>query len=187
MSKTLKLVLKKKWYDMILSGVKKEEYREIKDYYKSRIEGKDIGRVEFKLGYQKNAPKMVVECLGIEKREGNPDWGAVEGEKYYVIKLGEIITGNNTVGGIYRMDIDFGRQGRLEGVFYASKKAVEQLINEKRNIYFGEVLGKHSEVCGSLESTDITLVSDNPKVIEIFNKYNFSSGHNPFWYIDDEE
>lgn len=31
--KKLKLVLKKKWYDMILNGEKKEEYREIKDHY----------------------------------------------------------------------------------------------------------------------------------------------------------
>ena len=31
--KTLTLPLKKKWFDMIKAGVKKEEYREIKDHY----------------------------------------------------------------------------------------------------------------------------------------------------------
>ena len=31
--KTLTLPLKKKWFDMIKSGEKKEEYREIKDHY----------------------------------------------------------------------------------------------------------------------------------------------------------
>lgn len=31
------LTIKKKWFDMILSGVKKEEYREIKPYYDSRL------------------------------------------------------------------------------------------------------------------------------------------------------
>lgn len=35
--KPLQLVLKKKWYDMILSGEKKEEYREIKPYWVSRL------------------------------------------------------------------------------------------------------------------------------------------------------
>jgi hypothetical protein len=30
--KTLNLVLKKKWYDMIESGEKTEEYRELKSY-----------------------------------------------------------------------------------------------------------------------------------------------------------
>ena len=31
------LPIKKKWFDMILSGEKKEEYREIKPYYDSRL------------------------------------------------------------------------------------------------------------------------------------------------------
>lgn len=35
--KPLQLTLKKKWYDMILSGEKKEEYREIKPYWGTRL------------------------------------------------------------------------------------------------------------------------------------------------------
>lgn len=35
--KTLNLVLKHKWYDMIESGEKKEEYREIKPYWANRL------------------------------------------------------------------------------------------------------------------------------------------------------
>ena len=31
------LPIKKKWFDMILSGEKKEEYREIKEYYETRF------------------------------------------------------------------------------------------------------------------------------------------------------
>lgn len=31
------LPIKKKWYDMILSGEKTEEYREIKPYYDNRL------------------------------------------------------------------------------------------------------------------------------------------------------
>lgn len=40
----LTLPIKKKWFDMILSGEKKEEYREIKPYYDSRFKyiGPDI-------------------------------------------------------------------------------------------------------------------------------------------------
>lgn len=37
--KTLDLVLKKQWYDMIESGEKTEEYREIKPYWVSRLGG----------------------------------------------------------------------------------------------------------------------------------------------------
>lgn len=33
----LTLPIKKKWFDMILSGEKKEEYREYNDYYDSRF------------------------------------------------------------------------------------------------------------------------------------------------------
>lgn len=36
-NKVLHLTLKKKWFDMILSGEKKEEYREIKKYWFKRL------------------------------------------------------------------------------------------------------------------------------------------------------
>lgn len=35
--KTLTLSLKKKWFDMIASGEKTEEYREIKPYWEKRL------------------------------------------------------------------------------------------------------------------------------------------------------
>lgn len=35
--KILHLVLKRKWYDMINSGIKTEEYREIKPYWEKRL------------------------------------------------------------------------------------------------------------------------------------------------------
>lgn len=35
--KTLNLTLKKKWFDMIASGEKEEEYREIKQYWCNRL------------------------------------------------------------------------------------------------------------------------------------------------------
>jgi len=41
MGKTLHLNLKRKWFDMILSGEKKEEYREIKDYWVKRLTQSD--------------------------------------------------------------------------------------------------------------------------------------------------
>lgn len=34
---TLKLILKRKWFDMIADGIKMEEYREIKPYYLHRL------------------------------------------------------------------------------------------------------------------------------------------------------
>ena len=37
--KILHLTVKKKWFDMILSGEKKEEYREMKEYWRIRLLG----------------------------------------------------------------------------------------------------------------------------------------------------
>lgn len=48
--------------------------------------------VTFRNGYSKDAPVITVECKGIEVREGNLEWGAEAGVKYFVIKLGNIIS-----------------------------------------------------------------------------------------------
>lgn len=101
---TLHLTLKKKWFDMIASGEKKEEYREIKQYWYNRLcqdvayedcEGytnmRKYDQIIFKNGYSKDAPTITVECLDIEVKEGNPEWGAAPGVEYFVIKLGDIL------------------------------------------------------------------------------------------------
>ena len=102
--KTLHLTLKKKWFDMISSGEKTEEYREIKPYWISRLGNvealgetfiRSFDVVEFRNGYQKNAPKIRLEWKGIQKRTGKTEWGALPGEQYFVIKLGKIISKSN--------------------------------------------------------------------------------------------
>lgn len=42
----LHLTLKKQWFDLILSGEKKEEYRELKPYWVTRIFKADFGALE---------------------------------------------------------------------------------------------------------------------------------------------
>lgn len=98
--KTLHLTLKKKWFDMIASGEKKEEYREIKDYWIKRLKDrslnepfhafKEFDKIIFKNGYSKNAPTLVVEYKGIKIGKGNPEWGAKD-EVCFCIKLGRIL------------------------------------------------------------------------------------------------
>ncbi len=51
--KVLHLNLKKKWFDMIASGEKTEEYREIKPYWNTRLYGKEFDLVKFRNGYSK--------------------------------------------------------------------------------------------------------------------------------------
>lgn len=95
-AKILNLVLKKRWFDLILKGVKKEEYRECKDYWKARLvdefgEFKDFDVVRFRLGYGKEAPTIDVELLGIDSGEPNIEWCEGDEKWCYRIKLGRIL------------------------------------------------------------------------------------------------
>ena len=83
--------MKYQWFDMIHSGIKKEEYREIKEFYASRLENKSYTYVRFHRGYSNKT--ILIECKGIEKGIGNPEWGAPDFE-VYKIKLGNIIEDN---------------------------------------------------------------------------------------------
>jgi hypothetical protein len=84
--------------------------------------------------------------------------------------------------GIYRLNVDFGRMGELSGIFIANKEHVKVLIENNIEVYWGEVLGKHSEVYGLLNESDITLVSDNPEAIKIIEELRLENGYNPFDY-----
>jgi hypothetical protein len=81
---------------------------------------------------------------------------------------------------LYKMYIDCGRMGELESVFIAEKNEIEALIGKE--VYFGEVLGKHSDIYGELEEHEITLITDDVKVIEIVDKYGLETGLNPLDY-----
>jgi hypothetical protein len=110
-NRVLKLTLKKQWFEMILSGEKKEEYREIKDHWvsilckkhpNSVIAGgdlhhkhsgtqfsiKDFDWVEFTNGYNKNSPRVTLECKGINISTGIENLGAEKDVLYFVIKIG---------------------------------------------------------------------------------------------------
>lgn len=81
------LPLKAKWYDMIDSGVKLEEYREDKPYWQKRITD-DKKYVRFSYGYTKKT--MTFKIKNIRKGIGNPEWGAPS-YPVYIIKLGDRI------------------------------------------------------------------------------------------------
>lgn len=103
--KTLHLNLKKKWFDMILSGEKIEEYRTFGDYWSNRLmtvpmeflpEGalfkfKDFDTITFSNGYAKNRPQFEIKLNGFDVRGGRIEWGANPKTTYFVLKLGEIL------------------------------------------------------------------------------------------------
>ena len=87
--KELRLVLTYHWYDMIEAGEKPEEYRDLTEFYRSRLEGRHYDIVTFYRGYAKNRKTMSFKYGGYRVGTGQEKWGAVPGKQYYVIKLGE--------------------------------------------------------------------------------------------------
>ena len=115
--KIIDLPLKKEWYDMIESGIKTEEYREIKPYWEKRLldykaikaNAKGIAfmkivlglgfdacaefprgytHVRFRYGYTKRT--MTFKINEITMGYGKPEWGAPKDRKVFIIKFENI-------------------------------------------------------------------------------------------------
>ena len=94
----LYLTLTGKWYDEIASGRKKEEYRDITPFWKSRLEQAFDGKTTFKkydaIRFRRGRygkTTMLVECRSIYVGYGRPEWGAPKGKQVFVIQLGDIL------------------------------------------------------------------------------------------------
>lgn len=87
---------------------------------------------------------------------------------------------------LYEFYWDCGRMGDVHGLFIADSDKVDATIGTE--IYFGEILGKHSEVYGPLEADDLTIKSEDQdfiaKFIEIMGDGSIS-GYNPLDYIEE--
>lgn len=119
-NKTLHLVLKRRWWDMIASGKKKEEYREVCHYWAVRlldekgnwylkhttfpvgigsclrwlIMQKDISFENFEnVCFHLGYTNVTImfKILSISINVGKSEWGAENNKEYFVIKLGERI------------------------------------------------------------------------------------------------
>ncbi len=84
--------------------------------------------------------------------------------------------------GIYKLSFDCGRMGELNGVFVDTDIRVAKLIESGVDVYFGEVLGKHSEIFGPIEQRDIKLVTEDETTVKAFEENNLENGFNPFDY-----
>lgn len=102
------LPIKRKWFDMIRSGEKKEEYREIKPYYTSRFrnlfflshipenvfvrqlrkmpKGLPFTNIVLRAGYSLLRPAMRIEGT-LHIGNGRKEWGAVDGKEYFVLRI----------------------------------------------------------------------------------------------------
>jgi hypothetical protein len=88
---------------------------------------------------------------------------------------------------LYRFDASFGRMGDLRGLFVADDETdVKPAIGKRA--YFGEVLGKHSEVwIDKLAPEHFEPLTDDAGFIAKFEEYGCASGFNPLHYIRCEE
>lgn len=99
---------------MIKSGEKKEEYREIKDFwirrlvnFKNEVEAgvldefigdlrhpgfRHFDFVEFRNGYGKNVPSLKMALNKIMVGTGREAWGADPFKFYFVLKLGKVVS-----------------------------------------------------------------------------------------------
>ena len=88
---------------------------------------------------------------------------------------------------LYRFYADFGRMGDLEGLFIATPQEIAVMHGEP--LYFGEVLGKHSEVFFDFDTEEHVTVVDCPQeFVDDCEKYLGTriSGYDPRDYLPEE-
>ena len=84
---------------------------------------------------------------------------------------------------IYEFYWDCGRMGEISGMFIAEKSEVEKSIG--KDVDFGEALGKHSQVDGTLGEEDLSIKTDDQEFIAKFEEImgeGTISGYNPLDY-----
>jgi hypothetical protein len=119
----LKLTLEKKWFDMILSGEKKTEYRALKTYWVQRfynyknltqtpkeflalLESKTISptdhlknftHIQFFNGghFSEELPNFIIPLYSLYIGKGFEAWGAEPDVNYFALCLGTATTKNN--------------------------------------------------------------------------------------------
>ena len=120
------LPIERKWLDMILSGEKKDEYREIKPYWTVRIihwlgfpseETETVlellraqGTIKalpviLQNGYRRDSPEVEVMCK-LSIGTGREEWGAVPGKEYYRFHIEQI----GRMAGIERGEAEDGTE-----------------------------------------------------------------------------
>ena len=112
----LYLTLNKKWFQMILSGEKTEEYRDIKEFWSRRfcrsykkgfvsckncncnngcLSGglilKHYDIIKFTNGYGPKMPSFFIELLDIKIGKAKPEWSDNWPGDVFILKLGKII------------------------------------------------------------------------------------------------
>ena len=111
--KTLHLNLKKQWFDMILSSEKKEEYRDMTEYWAKKFYKpgcynsddlrpisenpnmfKKFQTITFSNGYSKDRRQFEIKLNHFGIHTGRKEWGAEKDKQYFVLHLGDVVRSN---------------------------------------------------------------------------------------------
>ena len=83
---------------------------------------------------------------------------------------------------------DCGRMGDVTGLFVTTGEELKAAYGKQ--VYFGEILGKHSEIYGNLEEENIEVKSDDQdfiaKLVGIIGSETVS-GYNPLHHMEEDE
>ncbi len=91
---------------------------------------------------------------------------------------------------LWRFHWDCGRNGDVEGLFIASEEEVRQSFGKR--VVFGEILGKHSYVHGTLEKEEFAKIDVSSLSQEVLEDLvsilggTTLSGYNPLNYIEED-
>ena len=106
------LPIKKKWFDMILCAEKREEYRDIKPWYITRLK-RDLSLgdnflsklkdepqkiiIDLRAGYKRESPRLIAKAK-VTIGTGKVEWGAEPNTEYFVFQILEIMASYNLTG-----------------------------------------------------------------------------------------
>lgn len=65
---------------------------------------------------------------------------------------------------LYRFELDCGRMGCLESLFISTPEDIKRLMG--KNLEFGEILGKHSDIGETLTDEHISIISEDQDFIQ---------------------
>lgn len=155
----LNLVLTHHWYDEVVSGRKRVEYREMSDHWKKLIwdRRQHINRVRFQRAYSKNAPKSQYYVSNIDI--GPCPYDGWEGDYYRIHFTEENIDRNAKIQppNPYNMGCSNCISDSPFRVFEHSPPLVT-IICTKHHYCFHTYLTWYSCYCCGLRLTDYTVV-----------------------------
>lgn len=88
---------------------------------------------------------------------------------------------------LFRHKFYDGRSGTVEGLILTTQEQIDAHVGQE--IYYGEILGKHSEVYGPFLAEDFSPVPVSQETVnDLYTVFGTTvSGYNPFHYILEEE